>query len=246
MDLPMPRVNRTPAPGNRRRPCATASTPAPLRPRRCRTCARALRRLAARASRHRAWSRVFATSASTSRCVSASRCCRTSRLSSGARRRPAIRGPMRVAERAAVPTRPTLVAEIALRPSSAPRIELPMVTAVCIFCCESCACSRSRRSSARRIWSASCSSLACQFLRSSATAASRFSRAASARRARKSPSDSPGFDASLKRVAYRTRCARGLVEMRLQGLRPGRSNWRRAARCRAISANSAPSGAARS
>ena len=32
---------------------------------------------------------------------------------------------MRVAERAADPTRPTLVAEIALRPSSAPRIELP-------------------------------------------------------------------------------------------------------------------------
>ena len=104
---------------------------------------------------------------------------------------------MRVAERAAVPTRPTFVAEMALRPSKAPRIELPMDTAVCIFCCESWLCSRSRRSSARRIWSCSCCSLTCQRLRSSATAASRFSRAASARRARKSPSDSPAFEAAL-------------------------------------------------
>ena len=74
--------NRTPARGNRRRPCATVSTPARPRRWRCRTCAPALR--PARSEMVVASSVVssLATSASTSRWVSASRCCSTSMLSS--------------------------------------------------------------------------------------------------------------------------------------------------------------------
>ena len=49
-------------------------------------------------------------------------------------RRPAIRAPCAWPTARRVPTRPTLVAEIALRPSNAPRIELPMDTAVCMRC----------------------------------------------------------------------------------------------------------------
>ena len=145
--------------------------------------------------------------------------------------RPAIRARCAWPSAPPMPTRPTLVAEMALRPNNAPRIELPMDNAVLIFCCESWLDSRSRRSSPRRIWSWSCCSFACQRLRSSATAASRFSRAASARRVRKSPSVSSGLRGRLECVAPQHAGARRLVQMRLQRLGP--AGVTRGAQCRA-------------
>ena len=109
-----------------------------------------------------------------------------------------------------------------MRPNKAPRIELPMDNARSASSAARAGSTRARGAPrARRIWSWSCCSFACQRLRSSATAASRFSRAASARRARKSPSDSPAFEAALNASLQNRLGARGLVQMRLQAFRPG-------------------------
>ena len=80
---------------------------------------------------------------------------------------------------------------------------VPIEIAAWSPCCVTCSDSRSTAWPARRILSSSAAFFGAYFLRSCSRASSRCSRPECCRRARKSPSVSPGFETALRRGQVR-------------------------------------------